>query len=127
MSAAATPAARLERRAGPTGTQLRVMLGHAGDAESVQAALALGFSSALSYDAGLACDEHDGALLLTRWIDAAEGAAAVGEAEVALLVQWAAWRAQMRAPARQAAAQAIAGQERRQQQRLRALLGRTTP
>lgn len=117
------------------GAELRVTLAPASGPALLQAALALGFSSALSFDAGVACDDEGRWLVLTRWLDELPDAPSLEAARAALLEQRAAWRALLLADGADAAAgardsasaSARTGQELRQQQRLRSLLARSTP
>lgn len=71
-------------------TELRIALLPPGDARLAQA-LQLGLSSALAYDAGLAC-QADGQVVLSRRIDGADPHA-VAAAREALCAQHAAWSA----------------------------------
>lgn len=109
------------------GAELRVVLGPAHDPDTLRAALGLGLSSALSFDAGLACDDDGRWLVLTRWLDELPDAPALEAARVALLEQRAAWRALLPSDGQAGSASARASQELRQQQRLRSLFARTTP
>lgn len=117
------------RRVGD-GVELSVVLGPAHAPDTVRAALELGLSSALCFDAGLACSADGRLLVLARWLDAMPDAAAMATARAALLEQRAAWRALL--PSHDGADRAVsaaarAGHELRQQQRLRSLFSRTTP
>lgn len=114
------------RRVGD-GAELSVVLGPAHDPDTLRAALGLGLSSALCFDAGLACNDDGRWLVLTRWLDTLPDAPALDAARAALLEQRAAWRALLPAQGDAGSACARASQELRQQQRLRGLFARTNP
>lgn len=113
---------------GAEGAELRVVLAPAHGPDAVREALALGFSSALSFEAGVACDDEGRWLLLTRWLDELPDAPALETARAALLEQRAAWRALLPDTAARVGANARArsSQELRQQQRLRSLFAGAT-
>lgn len=113
------------RRGG--GAELRMPLMPVAGPDSVNAALAFGFSSALTFDAGLACSADGRTLELTRWLADPNNADALRGAIASLRAQHAAWRAllDLDAPARQAPGRLADG---RQQRRLLGLLtNRTSP
>ena len=111
------------RRGG--GAELRMPLMPVAGAAGVDAALALGFSSALTFDAGLACSADGRTLTLTRWLADPDNADALRGAIASLRAQHAAWRALLDAdaPARPAAHRHADG---RQQRRLLDLLANTS-
>lgn len=105
------------------GTALSVTLPGTGGTDAVQALLQLGFSSALAFDAGLACDAA-GNLTLTRWMPGAVDAPGLEAASGALRDQRAAWQVWL-GPGATPPASLVARQDQRRQRDLLALLSRT--
>ena len=107
------------------GAELRVLLKPVAGPDSVDAALALGFSSALTFEGGLACSPDGRSLVLTRWLADRDNADALGAAIASLRAQHAAWRAllDVDAPARPSGSRLADG---RQQRRLLGLLANKT-
>lgn len=141
MSSAAPMEDEVVLRRGAGGVALSAPLLRIDGPDTLRSALQLGFSSALAFDAGLACEgsgdgDGDGPwLLLSRWVDCAQeeepggepDAPAIAAARAELLEQRASWLALLPvqgAPARRQA-RIEASLEARQRQRLQGLLERT--
>lgn len=143
MSSAAPMEDEVVLRRGAGGVALSAPLLRIDGPDTLRSALQLGFSSALAFDAGLACEGSGGGdgdgdgpwLLLSRWVDCAQkeepggepDAPAIAAARAELLEQRASWLALLPAQGVSARRQVRpeAGLEARQRQRLHRLLERT--
>lgn len=85
-------------RPGPAGAKLGIVLCPATAHDTVRAALRLGFSSAVVFDAGLATSADGRHVLLSRWLPGVTAWPAAQEPLARLLDQCAAWRAWLQKP-----------------------------